>query len=122
MQARNVIAINDFLTENQETDSILKTSKAILKELKRIEKREINSNLTKESLDEILNIFEQLKNNINFVIELCDGSISRDEWYDIGFDGDFNGEFWDIVDSIQELETLVVADKNGKSEYFLTIK
>ncbi len=122
MQARNVIAINDFLTENQEPDSILKTLKAILKELKRIEKREINSNLSKESLDEILNIFEQLKNNIKFVIELCDGSISRDEWYETSFDGDFKGELWHIVDSIRELETLVVIDKNHKSEYFLTIK
>lgn len=102
--------------------SVTNKSKSILKELNKLEKNTLNSNLEDDEKQDLESKISDIKSYFEFIINLA--GMSEDEWYKNFdyFNGDFQELFNEYLDALYDLCDERVRTKNGKQVKYCWIQ
>lgn len=77
--------------------------------------------LKEKSIDDVWYELELVKDNFEFLKQLCNGEIQESEWEDYNFDGDYKQIFNDYLEELYNVADAKITLKNGEINKFIWI-
>jgi hypothetical protein len=116
------LVIKDQLTEDSEPEKIIELSNTLVRKLTKLKEKVEKSNLVEDEIENLVEEFERIIDNFDFLKQLADGTIPEDDFDDYSFDGDLEALFNDYLGELYDFGDLKVLNKKNEIEKFIWIK
>jgi hypothetical protein len=115
------IKIKHLFTSETTPETIIVLCTELIKQLTNLIQRIEKSNVVKDEQIYFIDHLQEIIDNLNFLLELANGTIPESEFDDYSFDGNYESEFNMILESLYDLADSRISCTNDISEKFLWI-
>ena len=115
------IDIKSQFEDETTPELVVKLCKSLIAQLSKIKESVNKSNLTEDYVYHTDSELEVNIDNFDFLRKLADNTLTKEEWDNYSFYGDFEAEFNGYFEQLYDLADERVFTKNGISEKFMWI-